>query len=98
MAFVGGQLYGYYNDLCDTASVAVRLKKGTTGAVTVSAWQGGAHPFCVGTSVVRGHTPPARLCLRRPGQCTLRYRLPGAPARSRSLTVGEETVTAVLSD
>ena len=98
VAFVGGELYAYYNDLCDMPTVGLRLSKGRTGPVTVSVWQGDKRPFCTGAAVVSGHTPPACVSLRRPGRCTLKYRLPGQPVRSRDLTVGERRLEAVLGE
>jgi len=95
-AFVGGELYCYYNHLCDMPAVVVRLPRGATGPVTVSAWQGDRTPFCVGTAVVVAHSPPALIALRRPGPCTLRYHLRGRPEAQRRLTVGERSLDVVV--
>jgi hypothetical protein len=96
VALAGGELFCYYNELCDMPNVALRLKKGATGPVTVSAWQGQEHPFCIATVVVGGHSPAAFAGLRRPGECVVRYRLPGKASQSRKLTVGEATLELVL--
>ena len=97
-AFTNGELYAYYNHLCDAPTLALRLPKGATGPVTVSVWQGLEAPFCVGTVAVGGHSPPALVALRRPGACTLRYRLPGRSAVERRLTVGKRFADVVLGE
>jgi len=66
--------------------------------VTVSVWQGRKALFCVGTVAVSGHSPPAFVALRRPGACTLRYRLPGRSAVERRLTVGKRFAAVLLGE
>ena len=96
VAFVGGDVYCCVNHLADRPGVRIRLKPGMTGPVTVSAWQGGDHPFCTGASAVFGHTPGAHISLRHPGPCTLRVRFPRGPVRTRSINAGDETQRIVL--
>jgi len=97
VAFAGGQVWCYYNDLCDVPVVTARLPKGVTGPVTVSAWQGEDPRFCTGAASVAGHSPPALLCLRHLGRCTLRWRFPGKPEQTKTITVPEEVVQVELT-
>lgn len=97
-AFVGGEVYCYYNHQTDRPAVAVRLKRGTAGPVTVSLWQGKQRRVATATGIAWGHSPPAMLCLPRPGRCTLTYRLPGRPEQSTELTVGKRTAAVTIGE
>lgn len=93
-----GSLYCYYNDLYDEPGVAVRLAKGVTGPVTVSAWQSSKYPYCIGTYAVCAHAPSRFFSARVRGECTLRYSMPGKPNRSKKVTVGDKVVEVIAGE
>ena len=66
--------------------------------ITDIRWQGKEQPFCTGVAVVTGHSPPAFISLRKPGECVLRYSLPGRVSLSKRLTVGRDGAEAVLGE
>jgi hypothetical protein len=97
VAFASGEICCYYNDLSAPAGVWVRLRPGFTGPVTASAWQGEKHPCCMGAWSVTARRPGVFLSLRAPGECTLKWRLPGKPAQSRKLEArAGQSAAAVL--
>ena len=78
VAFATGEVVCFLNDLPEPPGLWVRLPRGCTGPVTVSAWQGAPYASCVGTHLVAGHEP-TYFPLRRHGPCTLKWRPPGGP-------------------
>ena len=82
VAFTTGEVFAFFTDLREAHGLWIRLPRGYTGPVTVSVWQGAAHPVCVGTHLVEGHSPPTHATLRTPGPCTLKWRWPGGPPRT----------------
>jgi hypothetical protein len=96
VAFVEGEICCYYNDCSGPAGVRVRLRDGSTGPVTVSAWQGDEQPFCMGTWAVSGSRPARFLSLRAAGKCTVKWSLPGKPVRSKQLEAGDEPPVVVI--
>lgn len=74
----------------------IQLPPGRTGPVTVSVWQGTPRPFCVGTYLLAGHDPPTWATLRKPGACTLQWRLPGGRRRTMVVQPQRPAARAVL--
>jgi len=95
--FTDGELYCYFNDRADVPGLCLRLPKGMTGPVTASCWVGPKAPVCAGVASVAGHTPGSYVAVRRPGEVTVRFRLPGAAERSLAVTVGEGPKDVILS-
>ena len=98
MAFActDGTLSCVYNDLFDVSGVRVRLDKGNVGPVTVSIWQGTKRAFCTGARTVLGHGFARFLSVRRPGQCTLRWHVPGAPDAEKVVDTRDVTPEFVI--
>jgi hypothetical protein len=92
-----GDLYAYFNDLTDMPAVRLRLPRGFTGPVVASCWMGEEHPVCMGVLPVAGHSPPTVVALGYPGECTVRYSLPGRPARALKVAVEDAPKEVVLS-
>jgi len=91
-----GEIYAYLNNQYDKPGLRLRLGPGVTGPVTVSCWQGEAHPVCCGSVPVTGHSPPAYVCARHPGKCTVKWRVPGKGEQRRAVTVGDGVVDVVI--
>lgn len=83
-------------DFDDAAWVRVRLRKGLTGPLTLSLWQGEAFTFCVGTHVIDAHRPARFLSLRRRGNYSMRWRMPDGPEQSVKLKAGPSAKTVEL--
>lgn len=96
VTFVDGHVYCYYNDLCDMPGVVARLKKGVTGPITASSWQGETYSFCTGSCTISGHTPATFIGVRRPGPCTVRYFSSGKSPLSKTLVLGHVPSEIVL--
>lgn len=94
----GGELQVYFNDHVDMPGVRLRLSKGATGPVTASLWTSGEFPSCLGAVAVAGHSPGRYLAARQAGACTISYRLPGRPARTKKVTVEDATVEVILDE
>ena len=92
VAFAGGQVRCFFNDASEVPGLWVRLPRGCTGPVAVSAWQGDAHAFCVGAHAVTGFDPPTFVCLRRRGACVLRWRGPGGTPQEVTAEDGAEAM------
>ena len=99
VAFAEGQVYCFSTTAADVPTFLVRLGKGVTGPVTVSAWQGEDFPVCVGTWTV-GSFPQARgFTLREAGECTLRWSLPGRLGLKRTVVVaGDHPVVTLAAE
>jgi hypothetical protein len=96
VVFAGGELLVYWNHRSDAPMAVVRLPRGVAGPVTVSAWQGRDHAWCVGTHTVADAGLPTAIPLRQRDTCLLRYRVAGQPARSKTVQVGKQPVSVAL--
>jgi len=82
-----GDLYCYFNDKMNMPGVRLRLAPGVTGPVTASCWIDEKFLTCTGALPVEGHWPAAQLSTRTPGECKIKYRLPGRPEEEQKVTV-----------
>ncbi|HEY3321298.1 MAG TPA: VCBS repeat-containing protein [Planctomycetota bacterium] len=96
VAFPGGEVHCYYSSVLEVTGVRVRLGKAQPGPITVSAWQGGKFPSCMGTWLVNGHDQPRLFSLREKSKCELRYVLPGGKCISKQVDVGGTIQTITL--
>ncbi len=95
--FTNGELYCYYNDRADSPGLRLRLPRGMAGPVTASCWVHPQNPLCTGTVSVPGHSPGSYVALRSPGDVTIRFRFPGKPEQTQTVTVGNGLKEVVLS-
>lgn len=95
--FVNGDLYCYFNDRMSMPGVRLRLAPGTTGPVTASCWIGEKSDHCVGSISVPGRSPAAYLALRAPGECKIRYRLPGQAPQEKTVMVEDGPKDVILA-
>jgi hypothetical protein len=97
LVLTNGNLYCFFNDLFEVPGLMVRLKKGTTGPVTVTVWQGEkAYQSCVGAGVVYGHNPGTHITLRNPGKVTVKWAAPGQKGKSKVIDAKNEMMEVVL--
>ncbi len=97
VAFHSGQIIAFFSELVEKPALWLRLRRGHTGPVTVSAWQGEAFPVCVGTYAVNGHAPPTYATVRTHGPCTVKWRYPGEPEKQRQIVVTAKPPTIILN-
>jgi hypothetical protein len=91
-----GEIQAYLNDQMYMPGVRLRLRKGVTGPVTASCWQGEEYPVCVGLAVVTGHGIPARVPARFAGPVTVRWTVPGRGVQKKKVTLEDTFVDVVL--
>jgi hypothetical protein len=96
VAHADGLVEVYFNDEMDSPGVRLRLAKGATGPVTASLWRGSTYKVCLGAAAAPGHSPATVLWARFPGECTVRYRLPGGQAQDRKVKVADGPAEVVL--
>jgi len=96
--FTHGELTCYYNDRADSPGLRLRLPRGVTGPVTASCWLRTRDPICTGTVSVTGHSPGSYVTVRSPGEVTIRYRLPGKPEQTQTVTVASGPKEVILSE
>jgi len=85
VGFGDGRVYCFYNDAFGKPLVRVGLAPGAAGPVTVSAWQGGKFPLCVGARSVAGPVPGAWFALGRRRNVTFRWRRGGGGQKTKTL-------------
>lgn len=91
VAFATGRVSCSLNSLATANRLWIALPKGRTGPVTVSVWQDSGMPVCVGTYLVKGHSP-VYVSVRKPAPCTLKWRWPGEPPRELEAETGDVVV------
>ena len=91
-----GTVRVYFNDRADAPALLLRLPKGVVGPVTVSCWTDEKAPTLTGTAIVTGHAPGVYLPIRDKGTVHLRYRFPGRPPATMSVTVADGVSEVVL--
>jgi len=96
--FTHGELTCYYNDRAESPGLRLRLPRGVTGPVTASCWLRPRDPMCTGTVSVTGHSPGSYVTVRSPGEVAIRYRLPGKPEQTQTVTVAGEPKEVILSE
>ena len=96
MLLADGQVFAYLGEQYDMPILRLRLPKGTTGPVTVSCWQGEKHPVCCGMVAVGGHSPPATLVARHPGQCVVKWAVPGKGLRQMKVQVADGPADVIV--
>ena len=96
--FTHGELTCYYNDRADSPGLRLRLPRGVTGPVTARCWLRPRYPMCTGTVSVTGHSPGSYVTVRSPGEVTIRYRLPGKPEQTQTVTVASGPKEVILSE
>ena len=89
MVSTTGDVVCFLSDLSDANGLRLALPPGHTGPVTVSVWQDEDPPICLGSYAV-GSGSPADATLRKPGDCTLKWRWPGGPQRELKVKAGRE--------
>jgi len=95
--FTNGDLYCYFNDRMSMPGVRLRLAPGATGPVTASCWSGEKFTTCTGTLPVPGHSPATYLGIRAPGECKIRYRLPGQGEQEKKVMVEDGPKEVLLA-
>ena len=83
-------------EMTGVPSVQLRLAQGMTGPVTVSCWVGDDYSFCSGVVSVPGHSPAAFISTRNPGECRIKYRLPGGTEQVKKVVVEDGPKEVIL--
>jgi hypothetical protein len=91
-----GDLVCCFNEMMGVPGVRLRLAQGMTGPVTVSCWVGDDYSFCSGVVSVPGHSPAAFISTRNPGECRIKYRLPGGTEQVKTVVVEDGPKEVVL--
>ncbi len=92
-----GSVICYYNDAFDLPGLRVRLKKGMSGAVAVSLWQGEKDLICVGTYNVTGFAG-THFSVRYPGDVVVKYGLPGKPNQTKKVVIEKGTSELIIGE
>ena len=90
VVFADGTVCVYYNQAFNRPFLRVRLADGTPAPVTAGVWSSGKTPVSLGALPV--YAPPAHtvFTLPGPGTFTLRWKPPGKPEHSTTVTVPDE--------
>lgn len=83
--------------LADSPGLNLRLSRGVTGPVTASCWAQPKSRKCTGAVSVAGHSPGSYVAVRSPGEVTIRYRLPGKPEQTQTVTVADGPKEVILT-
>jgi hypothetical protein len=94
--FGEGGAYCFFTSVADVPTFSARPSSGSTGPVTVSAWQGDEIPVCTGTWSLSGTGPPRTFTLRRAGECTLKWRVPGGRRLEKGIVVAGDNPVVLL--
>ena len=91
-----GEVVCYFNEMTSVPGVRLRLPPGMTGPVTVTCWVGDDYSFCCGAASVAGHSPPVFVSTRTPGECRIKYRLPGGSEQLKKVVVEDGPTEVIL--
>ena len=91
-----GDLVCYFNEMMGVPGVRLRLARGMAGPVTVSCWVGEDYSFCSGVASLPGHSPAAFISTRIPGECRIKYRLPGGTEQVKKVVVEDGPKEVIL--
>jgi len=92
-----GGLRCYLNDAYDVPGLRLRLPKGVTGPVSVSVWQEGDFPVCLGTAQVLAHSPAAVLWARDAGPVKLNWHTAAGEPQQKTVVVEDRLLDVILS-
>ena len=89
VAFADGEVHCFFNDSFNKPLLRVGLPPDLPGPVTASVWQGKTQSLCIGTASIAG---PARayFALRSGRDCTIKWAIPGQPARTREVHLPDD--------